>query len=82
MTDNFEHLILDHLRGMRTDLAGIKEDVREIKSRVSFVEHNLSALRLDATHMVAEDAAQHLRYDRMIKRIERVEQRLDLNDES
>jgi hypothetical protein len=35
MTNNTENLILKHLRLIRADLAGIKEDIKELKTRVS-----------------------------------------------
>lgn len=35
MTDNVENLILEHLRAIRADIGGIKEDVREIKQRLA-----------------------------------------------
>jgi hypothetical protein len=34
MTDNIENLILEQLRAIRADIASVKEDTREIKSRL------------------------------------------------
>lgn len=38
MADNVENLILEHLRAIRADIGGIKEDVREIKRRLTSLE--------------------------------------------
>ena len=38
MTDNVENLILEHLRAIRTDIGGIKDDVREIEQRLTGLE--------------------------------------------
>ena len=35
MSDNIENLVLEHLRAIRADMAYMKHDVREIKSRVN-----------------------------------------------
>jgi len=49
MPENVEGLILEHLRSMRSDIAGIREDVREIKSRLSSLEQGIAGLRRDVT---------------------------------
>ena len=41
MTDNIENLVLEHLRAIRADIAYMKDDVREIKSRVNTMEAGL-----------------------------------------
>ena len=38
MTDNIENLVLEHLRSIRVDMASMKDDIREIKSRVNTLE--------------------------------------------
>ncbi|MDS4022156.1 MAG: hypothetical protein RKR03_16900 [Candidatus Competibacter sp.] len=38
MADNVENLILEHLRAIRADIGGIKDDVREIKQRLTSLE--------------------------------------------
>jgi len=47
MTEKIEHLILEHLRSMRADIAGIREDIREMKSRLSSLEQGIAGLRRD-----------------------------------
>lgn len=71
MTENVENLILEHLSVMRGDIAGIKDDTREIKQRLTSLETAVAGLRRDNTGMYEDIAAQHTRYDRLAERIER-----------
>ncbi len=50
MTDNVENLILEHLRAIRADIGGIKDDVREIKQRLTTLEAAVAGLRRDNTN--------------------------------
>ena len=72
MTDNVENLILEHLRAIRNDIGGIKDDVREIKQRLT----SLEPLRVfDA---ITPTSRRYSRPARMIRPFERIEHRLDL----
>ena len=44
MTDNIENLVLEQLRAIRADIASVKEDTREIKSRLVIVESGIAGL--------------------------------------
>ena len=37
--DNVDNPTIEHLRAMRTDIATIKDDVRELKHRTTGLEH-------------------------------------------
>ena len=78
MMDNIENLILEHLRIIRADLSTVKDDVREIKTRVTSLEAAVGGLKRDSGDLYTEVAAQHVRYDRLNDRIEKIERRLDL----
>ncbi len=78
MTDNVENLILEHLRAIRTDIGGIKEDVREIKQRITSLESAVAGLRRDNANLYGDVIDQQARYDRLVERVERIERRLDL----
>lgn len=80
MIENVEDLVLGHLRAIRADVAGIKDDVREIKHRLTSLEGAVAGLKPDQAASYADLADQHARYDRLAERIERVERRLDLRD--
>lgn len=78
MADNIENLILEHLRAIRTDIGGIKEDVREIKQRITSLESAVAGLRRDNANLYGDVIDQQARYDRLVERVERIERRLDL----
>ena len=78
MADNIETLILDHLRANRTDIGGIKEDMREIKQRLTSLEAAVVGLRRDNANLYGDVIDQQARYDRLVERVERIERRLDL----
>ena len=78
MIENIESLVLEQLRAIRSDIASVKEDTREIKNRLVIVESGIATLRRDGGDFAASIADQHLRYDRINDRIERIEKRLEL----
>jgi len=61
-----ENLILDHLRHLRSGLDGVREDMREVKTRLGILE--------------SQYASMSSRLDRLDGRVERIERRLDLAD--
>jgi len=65
------------IRVIRTDIGGVKEDVREIKQRLTSLETSVAGLRRDNAHPYGDVIDQQSRYDRLAKRIER---RLGLAD--
>ena len=78
MPENIDNLVLEHLRAIRADIAAVKEDTREIKARLAVVESGVAGLRRDNGDFASSIAAQHLSYDRLADRVERIEQRLNL----
>lgn len=80
MTENTENLILEHLRAIRADIGAIKDDIRKIKSRLTSLEAAVAGLRRDSANLFGDVVETHARYDRLVERIERVEQRLGLRD--
>jgi predicted nucleic acid-binding Zn-ribbon protein len=61
-----ENLILDHLRHMRSGIDGLREDMREVKTRLGILENQYASMSS--------------RLDRLDARVERIERRLDLAD--
>ena len=78
--ENVENLILEHLRSIRSDITGMRDDIREIKQRLSNLESGIGSLKRDTADLYTENAAQHLRYDRLADRIEKIEKRLELTN--
>ena len=78
--ENVENFILEHLGSIRADIAGMRDDIREIKQRLSNVESGIGSLKRDTADLYTENAAKHLRYDRLADRIEKIENRLELTN--
>ena len=76
--ENADNIITGHLRPMRADIASIKDDIREVKTRITHVEAGIASLKRDAAHQYDESAAANARFDRITERIEKIERRLDL----
>ncbi len=67
MTDNIESLVLEHLRAIRTDISSLKEDAREIKSRVNTLGAGQATIIQQIGHLTGMATDQHVRYDRYWK---------------
>ncbi|UPY36135.1 hypothetical protein [Sediminicoccus sp. KRV36] len=48
MSDN---LVLEHLRYIRAEIGELREDVREVKARLTAVELGLAAVRRELAHL-------------------------------
>lgn len=78
--DNVDSIVLEHLRALRTELATVKVDVREIKTRITDLEVGHATILKHIAHLAESAAGQHVRYDRIVDRLDRIEKRLDLVD--
>ena len=47
MTETVDNLVLEHLRAIRADVASIKDDVREVKHRLTSLEGAVAGLKRD-----------------------------------
>jgi hypothetical protein len=73
MTDEVEGLVLEQLRLIRKSQEEMREDILDIKIRLSATERHLGELQLQV-------AALNSRMDRFDERMARVERRLGLVD--
>ena len=76
--ENADSIVIEHLRAIRADVASSKDDIREVKTRITHVEAGIASLKRDAAHQYDESAAANARFDRLTQRIEKIERRLDL----
>jgi predicted nucleic acid-binding Zn-ribbon protein len=61
-----DNIVLEHLRHMRAAVDGLRDDMREVKSRLGILESQYANISI--------------RLDRLDGRIERIERRLNLTD--
>lgn len=68
---DIENIMLEHLHHIRGAIDGLREDMREVKTRLGHVEEQVGGL-------YAQYASLSRRIDRLDERLERVERRLEL----
>ena len=73
MTDEVENLVLEHLRAIRSDLAGLKDELRGVKSEQTATRLELRAQGTRIEQLQDDMAGVKIRLDR-------IERRLDLVD--
>ncbi|MBV9989968.1 MAG: hypothetical protein JOZ72_01630 [Alphaproteobacteria bacterium] len=73
MSEAANNLVLEHLRHIRTAVDNIYRDVKELRTRVSFLEEGYVRLEAQYAHISS-------RMDRLDMRMERVERRLGLTE--
>jgi septal ring factor EnvC (AmiA/AmiB activator) len=81
MTDNVENLILEHLRAIRADMAGLYTAMNGVKERLASLEDHVAGMRKDMSLLHSDITITHHRIDGLEKRVERIERRLDLRDQ-
>ena len=59
-------------------MAYIKDDVPEIKSRVNTLGAGQATIIQQIGHLTGMAAEHHVRYDRLLERIEKIERRLEI----
>ena len=82
MTENVENLILEMLKGMRGELKDFRnrytDDMDDLKARMSSLETSMVSVKRDVNHGDDVDARQQVALDKIMKRLERIENRLEL----
>ncbi|WP_298742796.1 hypothetical protein [uncultured Brevundimonas sp.] len=71
MTDDVAHLMLEHLKALRSGQQEIRLELMDIKSR-------LTSLEVHVGELATQYAGQSARLDRVEERLARIERRLDL----
>ena len=54
--ENIESLVIEHLRAIRTDVSIVKEDVKEIKNRLSNLEAGQGSIMQHIGHQTSVSA--------------------------
>lgn len=77
--ENVEHILIEHMKAIRTELASIKDDTREIKSRITSLEGTTGRVLRETASQYGDIIENQHRYDKLVDRVERIEKRLDLS---
>lgn len=78
MTDNVENLVLEHLRHIRGKIDSISDGMDDLKARMSSLESAMLTVNRAVNHGDEVDARQQVSLDKLLKRIERIELRLEI----
>jgi chromosome segregation ATPase len=79
MTDSVDNLLLEHLKAIRLELADVKSDTADIKSRLRSLDSSMIDLRRNDLHGHEEIARQQVSIDQIVERLQRIEKRLELS---
>ena len=72
------NLVIEHLKALRTEVSGMRTDLKENTLRLGRLEIAVASHRRDVAHAEETGAEQGVRIDRLHERIERIERRLDI----
>jgi hypothetical protein len=78
MTDNVENIVLEHLRHIRLRVDQIADDMSDLKHRMSSLESAMVSVKHEVAHGDETDARQQVTLDKLVDRIQRIENRLEL----
>ena len=79
MSGSPDNLVLDLLRAMRSDIGALRDDMRDVKHRLTSLEQQIVGLvATEASHY----AGVAMRLDRTDDRFDRIERRPELADAS
>jgi hypothetical protein len=82
MTDNTENLVIEHLKAIRNELHDFRnrfdDEMDDIKTRISGLETAMVSVKREVNYGDEVDARQQVTLDRILKRLDRLERRLEL----
>jgi hypothetical protein len=78
VAEDISNLIVEHLKAIRAELASVKADTVEIKDRLRSHDASIIELRRADVHVFEDQARQQVSIDALVRRIERIEGRLEL----
>ncbi len=78
MVDGPDNLLLVYLRRLDAKMDRVIDDLASLKDRVTALELTVGRMRSDLGSLAEADARLQVSFDRVDKRLERIERRLDL----
>ena len=79
MTDNIKNLLLEHLKRIQAEQSAARERDQEIITRLSHIKVAVARIGSNQASNYEELVADRMTVDKLIKRIERIEHRLELD---
>ncbi len=80
--ENVDNIIIEHLKGLRSDVATLRSDMhaefKDVKGRLNHLESSLAGVRRDGALSAEDFARQQVSLDSLAERIQRIEKRLEL----
>jgi hypothetical protein len=80
--ENVENIVLEHLKGLRSDVAAMRSDMhaefKDLKARLNHLEASMAGVRRDNALTAEYFARQQISIDSLADRILRIEKRLEL----
>ncbi len=78
---NVENLIIEHLKGVRSDVATMRSDMqvefKDVKARLSHLDGSMAGVRRDGALAAEDFARQQFSIDSLVERIQRIEKSLE-----
>ena len=78
MAETAESLVLEHLRHIRGRVDQIADDMVDLKHRMSSLENAIVSVKREVAAGDETDARQQVNLDKLVERIQRIEERLEL----
>lgn len=82
MSDNVESLILEHLKGLRSEVQTVRTEMhtefKDVKQRIASVESVIVGMKHESADIKGDYVRQQVSLDNLVERIQRIEKRLDL----
>ncbi len=73
MNDEVGNLVLEHLRAIRADIAGLKAEIRGVQAEQTAMRHEMRAFSVRLDHLIEEVADSKVRLERIERRLELTE---------
>ena len=68
-----DNIILEYLSVMRAGIAGLRNNLQEVKQRLASIQAEIGGPERDAGDAYSENVGQHVRFDCLPARIEKTE---------
>lgn len=82
--ENVENLIVEQLRALRSDIAGMRSEMhaefKDVKARLNHIDASTAGIRRDSALAAEDFARQQVSIDSLVERIQRIEKRLELTN--